>query len=335
MIVVREVSDIELCEENQSLAKEIIELIQEDVLNGNLTVKTPKQVQYELEMNQWLLAFQGDKLVGCISINEGYFNSLEIRTLCVHRDYRNSGIGLYLVKCMIKKVQSAMFIYKKIIVLPNQNSYKIFKQLGFTSLFLQDINEHLRKVCDNCQESQLFPNCHCKYMELLTVNDNEFEIVEDIVDHPDAEKFYALFRQVTGEPPQLANFTLEYIRKLFKAKRNSIVILVKNRGSVVGYCIGMFVTKQKIQGFIEYVCDDDLYKNKGLGFYIWGMGFAENHTNEITLAQLWEKVLFFLNYKKAVAVYSDQQMVRWDYLVDYLDQIHLIYESTCYFKKKL
>ena len=102
-------------------------------------------------IDDWLVAVHGDEIIGCVSLV--FFNSqfCEIRSLAVHPNYRNNGLGSELIKAVLdlanrRKVQRVLTLTR---------SVGLFESLGFRHVQVANFPAKVWQDCDPC------PFRHC------------------------------------------------------------------------------------------------------------------------------------------------------------------------------
>ena len=92
------------------------------------------------------------KIIGCAALHISWEDLAEIKSLAVHKDFQNKGIGQELISHCIKEAKEMGA--GRVFVLTYQ--FKYFRKLGFKRVKHEDLPHKIWAECINCPK---FPNC--------------------------------------------------------------------------------------------------------------------------------------------------------------------------------
>lgn len=105
----------------------------------------------EISFNQFIVAKDDDKLIGCVRIKEMADDCLELASLVVLEEYRGKGIGSKLIKEILKKEKR-----RPIYLLCFMERKNFYSNLGFTLIEKESLPDVLKKeyerVFDNLKK---------------------------------------------------------------------------------------------------------------------------------------------------------------------------------------
>ena len=257
--------------------RKLIVLTDADMKKSNLVKKTIFEFYEEWNDYRSLVAFVENEVVGYVSYRVWNGMTVEIMTVFVSKFYRKTGIGKYLVNCILHEIR-AKHPDKKIIVLPNQKSIGIFQSLGFFQFNIDEVPTPAKAGCKLCVELNRFPNCHCHYFEYLDVNSVEYMQFSDVDKTIYAQQYFRLYRQVWICAPWFENWTNDQVVKevrSYKKMEDPIFIFVHVHGRVVGFCSGYFLSKKQMQEKCGSDAFDHLFDSKKKIFYLAEVGIMK------------------------------------------------------------
>jgi len=103
-------------------------------------------------IREFLVAFEGEEIAGCVALRCEDETLAEVRTLCVAPAWRGKGVGRALVKALLEEARRLGV--KRVYALTNQEPF--FQRLGFVGI---DRAALPRKVWRDCVKCPKFPNC--------------------------------------------------------------------------------------------------------------------------------------------------------------------------------
>jgi len=106
---------------------------------------------YENLRDFWVYE-ENNKIFGCAALHISWDNLAEIKSLAVHKDFQNKGIGQELIANCI--AEAKVLGAKRVFVLTYQ--FKYFSKLGFKRVKHEDLPHKIWAECINCPK---FPNC--------------------------------------------------------------------------------------------------------------------------------------------------------------------------------
>jgi amino-acid N-acetyltransferase len=129
------------------------ELVKDDVSSGVILARSEDEVATNIR--SYVLAKDGDLLVGYTALHIHSKRLAEIRSLIVHPSYRTKGIGTQMVSFCLDEART-IGIEQDVLVLTYVP--KFFEQLGFKEIKKEDIPEH--KIWADCIKCIHFPVCN-------------------------------------------------------------------------------------------------------------------------------------------------------------------------------
>ena len=106
---------------------------------------------YENLRDFWVYE-ENNKIFGCAALHISWDDLAEIKSLAVHNNFQNKGIGQELISNCIAEAKALGA--KRVFVLTYQ--FKYFSKLGFKRVKHEDLPHKIWAECINCPK---FPNC--------------------------------------------------------------------------------------------------------------------------------------------------------------------------------
>ena len=136
---------------HSKLVPEIFTLISDYAQSGLLLPLTKKQISERI--NSFYTAFLDDNLVACVALRNFGNKLFEVRSLAVHKNYSNRGIGSKIVAHLINDIVSKVDD-PEIFALTYQVSF--FQKLGFYIVNKDIFPQKIWSDCSNCPK---FSHC--------------------------------------------------------------------------------------------------------------------------------------------------------------------------------
>lgn len=127
-------------------------LVMPEVESGVILVRSSDEIATNIR--SYILAMDGDELVGFCALHIHTATLSEIRSLIVKESYRGQGIGASLISKAIDEAK--FFNLKKVLTLTYKQSF--FEKLGFVEIPKESIPEH--KIWADCIKCKHFPICN-------------------------------------------------------------------------------------------------------------------------------------------------------------------------------
>ncbi len=105
-------------------------------------------------IRSYILAFDGDKLVGFCALHIHTTTLAEVRSLIVDESVRGEGVGTGLVRHALEEAKSLGL--KEVLALTYQQAF--FERLGFKEIPKESLPEH--KIWADCINCKHFPICN-------------------------------------------------------------------------------------------------------------------------------------------------------------------------------
>jgi len=128
-------------------------LVSEDVKNGTILLRSDDEVSTNIR--SYILAKDGDKIVGYGALHIHSSRLAEIRSLIVSVDYRHQSIGKQIVLFALDEAK-ALGVTEDILVLTYLPEF--FTKLNFKEIEKESIPEH--KIWADCIKCMHFPTCN-------------------------------------------------------------------------------------------------------------------------------------------------------------------------------
>jgi len=127
------------------------QLVKQEVQNGNILDRTESEMATTIR--SYIVAYKDDIVVGFVAVHIHTTTLCEIRSLVVHSDFRNRGIGAELITKSIDEAKQ--YGLKTILVLTYRQ--KLFEKFGFQVIAKESIPE--TKIWLDCIKCKHFPIC--------------------------------------------------------------------------------------------------------------------------------------------------------------------------------
>jgi amino-acid N-acetyltransferase len=127
-------------------------LVAPQVENGTILVRSNDELATNIR--SYILAFDGEKLIGFTALHIHSPELAEIRSLIVDESYRNRGVGASLVKLAIEE-GTALGLMR---VLALTYAARFFEKLSFSEIPKESLPEH--KIWADCIKCKHFPVCN-------------------------------------------------------------------------------------------------------------------------------------------------------------------------------
>jgi len=133
--------------------KDMQAIVVDEVKDGVILKRSEDEVATNIR--SYVLAKDGEKLVGYAALHIHSVRLAEIRSLIVTKEYRNQKLGQQLVEFTLKEAE-ALSCLQEILVLTYLPDF--FKKLHFVEIDKESIPEH--KIWADCIKCIHFPVCH-------------------------------------------------------------------------------------------------------------------------------------------------------------------------------
>jgi len=128
----------------------ILALVSEHARRGTVLPRTRHSIYSTID--DWLVAEEGGKILGCVSLL-GYTSGLaEVRTLVVRDSVQGLGVGTLLIEALLAQARQRGI--PKVFALTRVVPY--FERFGFS---VTDRNAFPEKVWRDCQQCPFLDNC--------------------------------------------------------------------------------------------------------------------------------------------------------------------------------
>ena len=144
---------IELKKATLNDIKAMQELVAEDVNTGIILARSDDEIATNIR--SYILAKEGDKLVGYTALHIHSRDIAEVRSLIVHNDFRKQNIGRAMVEYAINEAKE-LGIQREVLALTYIADF--FKKIGFIEIEKDEIPEH--KIWADCIKCIHFPVCN-------------------------------------------------------------------------------------------------------------------------------------------------------------------------------
>ncbi len=144
---------IELKKATLNDIKAMQELVAEDVKSGIILARSDDEIATNIR--SYILAKEGDRLVGYTALHIHSRDIAEVRSLIVHNDFRKQNIGRAMVEYAISEAKK-LGIQREVLALTYIADF--FKKLGFIEIGKDEIPEH--KIWADCIKCIHFPVCN-------------------------------------------------------------------------------------------------------------------------------------------------------------------------------
>lgn len=144
---------IELKKATLNDIKAMQELVAEDVNAGIILARSDDEIATNIR--SYILAKEGEQLVGYTALHIHSRDIAEVRSLIVHNDFRKQNIGRAMVEYAINEAKK-LGIQREVLALTYIADF--FKKLGFIEIEKDEIPEH--KIWADCIKCIHFPVCN-------------------------------------------------------------------------------------------------------------------------------------------------------------------------------
>jgi amino-acid N-acetyltransferase len=144
---------IELKKATLNDIKAMQELVAEDVNSGVILARSDDEIATNIR--SYILAKEGERLVGYTALHIHSQDIAEVRSLIVHNDFRKQAIGRSMVDYAINEAKK-LGIQREVLALTYIADF--FKKLGFIEIEKDEIPEH--KIWADCIKCIHFPVCN-------------------------------------------------------------------------------------------------------------------------------------------------------------------------------
>jgi amino-acid N-acetyltransferase len=129
------------------------ELVAQNVTSGVILARSDDEIATNIR--SYILAKEGNQLVGYTALHIHSRDIAEIRSLIVHEDFRRQNIGRHMVNYAISEAQK-LGIKREVLALTYIADF--FIKLGFIEIGKDEIPEH--KIWADCIKCIHFPVCN-------------------------------------------------------------------------------------------------------------------------------------------------------------------------------
>ena len=136
--------------------KEMQELVSKEVQNGIILYRDDDEVANAIR--SYVLARDGEHLIGFAALHIYSSHLAEIRSLIVHDNFRGKGVGSAIIAALEKEALGLGL--KELLALTYQQTF--FEKAGFKEIEKSEIPEH--KIWADCIKCKYFPICNEKSM---------------------------------------------------------------------------------------------------------------------------------------------------------------------------
>lgn len=128
----------------------IVRIFEDEVRAGRMLPRKPDEMRANID--SWLVAVDGEEVIGCVSLV--FFNQTlcEVRSLAVHPAYQGNGLGSKLVSAAVKFAEEKDMTH----VLTLTRATGVFTKLGFE---LDSVFHYPEKVWKDCTPCPLRERC--------------------------------------------------------------------------------------------------------------------------------------------------------------------------------
>ena len=136
--------------------KEMQELVSKEVQSGIILYRDDDEIANAIR--SYILARDGDRLIGFAALHIYSPHLAEIRSLIVHDDFRGKGVGAAIISSLESEAKVLGLV--ELLALTYQQSF--FEKVGFREIEKSEIPEH--KIWADCIKCKYFPICNEKSM---------------------------------------------------------------------------------------------------------------------------------------------------------------------------
>jgi len=127
-------------------------LVQPFVDDGTILERLPDEIATNIR--SYTLAFDDEQLIGFSALHIHTTKLAEIRSLIVHEEFRDKGVGKELVSLGLQEGEGLGL--KEVLVLTYKQAF--FEKLGFVEIPKESLPEH--KIWADCIKCKHFPLCN-------------------------------------------------------------------------------------------------------------------------------------------------------------------------------
>ncbi len=127
-------------------------IVAKDVESGVILPRSDDEIATNIR--SYIVAKQGDLIVGYVALHIHSMKLAEIRSLIVEEKLRGRGVGKELVKLALQEGKE--LAVKEVLALTYSKEF--FERLGFVEIQKSDIPEH--KIWQDCIKCKHFPICN-------------------------------------------------------------------------------------------------------------------------------------------------------------------------------
>ena len=128
------------------------QLVAPQVENGTILVRSNDEIATNIR--SYILAYDGERLVGFTALHVHSPELAEIRSLIVDEPYRNQGVGASLVNLAVE--EGRCLGLKRVLALTY--AARFFEKLSFSEIPKESLPEH--KIWADCIKCKHFPVCN-------------------------------------------------------------------------------------------------------------------------------------------------------------------------------
>jgi N-acetylglutamate synthase-like GNAT family acetyltransferase len=122
----------------------MLDLFEEEVRAGRMLPRNPNEVRAHID--DWIVAVEGDQVVGCVSLVFYNGDLCEIRSLAVDPEKRGLGMGIALIEASLELARERNMLR----VLTLTRAAHLFEKLGFKHVSIEDFPLKVRRDCRPC-----------------------------------------------------------------------------------------------------------------------------------------------------------------------------------------
>ena len=143
---------IHYCKANLSNVAQMQILVQPYVDDGTILERSADEIATNIR--SYTLAFENEILIGFSALHIHTVKLAEIRSLIVHENFRDKGVGKELVSLGL--IEGEKLGLKEVLVLTYKQAF--FEKLGFVEIPKESLPEH--KIWADCIKCIHFPLCN-------------------------------------------------------------------------------------------------------------------------------------------------------------------------------
>ena len=122
----------------------MLDLFDEEVRAGRMLPRNPNEVRAHID--DWIVAVEGDQVVGCVSLVFYNGDLCEIRSLAVDPEKRGLGMGCALIEAALELARERNVPR----VLTLTRAARLFEKLGFRQVSIEEFPLKVRRDCRPC-----------------------------------------------------------------------------------------------------------------------------------------------------------------------------------------